>query len=123
MMDDRSVMLGDLARHFGFRVVRDYGRLERTRITVADVTRPGLQLSGYFKYFGPDRVQIIGNMEFSFLQSLSDSDAERCISRLFATGIPCLILSRGHEALLCCCSARNVAPFLKVTGDSFATAH
>ncbi len=115
MMDGRSVMLGDLARHFGFRVVRDYGRLERTRITVADVTRPGLQLSGYFKYFGPDRVQIIGNMEFSFLQSLSDSDAERCISRLFATGIPCLILSRGHEAfpVLLQCSERYEIPILE----------
>ena len=39
-------------------------------ITVADLNRPGLELTGYFDYFAYDRVQILGRTEISYLEGL-----------------------------------------------------
>lgn len=97
MSNTSGVKLRDLVEFFDYRVIRDYGKIDKINITVADITRPGLQLAGYFKHFGPDRMQLIGNMEVAYLKTLSDEEEFECLSRLFATGIPCLILSRCHE--------------------------
>ena len=39
-------------------------------ITVSDVNRPGLQLSGFYNYFTPERIQVIGKAEWSFLDDM-----------------------------------------------------
>ncbi|HHX19922.1 MAG TPA: HPr(Ser) kinase/phosphatase [Clostridiaceae bacterium] len=92
-----GVRLRDVVNYFGYHVIRDYGKIDRTIISVADITRPGLQLTGHFKHFGPDRIQLIGNMEMAYLKTLTPEEEAECLSCLFATGIPCLILSRRHE--------------------------
>ena len=43
---------------------------EDNLITVQDVNRPGLQLAGFYNYFDNDRIQVIGNGEWSFLDEL-----------------------------------------------------
>lgn len=93
-MEEKGVLLRSLVDTFGFQVIRDFGKLDSTRITVPDVTRPGLQLAGHFKHFGPDRMQLVGNMEMAYLDSLTPDEKRASLDRLFATGIPCLILSR-----------------------------
>lgn len=96
-MDEFGVKLRSLIDIFDFEVICDFNKIDQTHITVADVTRPGLQLAGHFKHFGADRVQLMGNMEMAFLASLPSDDKKTSIDRLFATGIPCLILSRNHK--------------------------
>ena len=44
--------------------------LKKHRILLSDVNRPALQLSGYFNHFEEKRVQIIGNVEYTYLQQL-----------------------------------------------------
>ena len=39
-------------------------------IDETDVNRPGLQLTGFYEYFNPERIEIIGKMEFAYLQQL-----------------------------------------------------
>lgn len=92
------VSLQEIVDAFNLKVIYSAKNLDDIMISVADVTRPGLQLAGYFKHFGPDRIQIIGNMEISYLSSLSEKEQNKRLSHLMASGIPCLILSRHHEA-------------------------
>lgn len=92
----KSIPLAHIIEEFQLEVLCNEDRCTNTRIMVADVTRPGLQLAGNFDHFGPDRIQIIGNMETAYLNALSVSQRKTRISSLFATGIPCLILSRHH---------------------------
>lgn len=66
-------------------------------IRVADVTRPGLQLAGNFSHFGPDRIQVMGNMENAYLESLTPAEQRARLSALCATGIPCLVITRNHQ--------------------------
>lgn len=113
------VRLRDIIDFFSLEVIRDYGVIDHTDITVADVTRPGLQLTGNFKHFGPDRIQIIGNMEVSYLRSLPEEIQVERLSHLMASGIPCLILSRHHEPTraLLHCSEKYRVPLLQ-TNDA-----
>lgn len=92
-----SVTLASIIREFRLEVAVPCGDPEEIRIGVADVTRPGLQLAGYFDHFGPDRIQVIGNMETAYLERLSSRDRRTRLEALFATGIPCLILTRSHD--------------------------
>lgn len=66
-------------------------------ITTSDVNRPGLQLTGYLQYFGSDRVQIIGKVETTYLESLSSQERLRRLDEFFRTGFPCLVIARNLE--------------------------
>lgn len=93
-----SVFLKSIVDYFDLEVVYDSGDIEQRRICVADVTRPGLQLAGYYDHFGPDRIQVMGNMEYAYLEQLSSENRRKAIMGLFEKGIPCLILTRNHQA-------------------------
>ena len=41
-------------------------------IEIPDINRPALQLTGYFEHFDSDRVQLIGYVEYTFLEKLSE---------------------------------------------------
>lgn len=41
-------------------------------VYVPDVNRPALQLTGFFDHFDSERVQIIGNVEYAYIQTLSE---------------------------------------------------
>ena len=44
--------------------------LEDRRIYIPEVNRPGIQLTGFFKKFQNKRVQVMGNVEILYLNSL-----------------------------------------------------
>ena len=50
--------------------------LKGHRIMIRDVNRPALQLSGYFEHFEQSRVQIIGTVEYTYLQQLDEKKKE-----------------------------------------------
>ena len=60
-------------------------------ITVPDINRPALQLTGYFDHFDSVRVQIIGYVEYTYLQTLSEERKKEVYKELLSYGIPCLI--------------------------------
>ena len=43
-------------------------------IATPDINRPALQLTGYYEHFANERVQIIGYVEFTYLQHLEESE-------------------------------------------------
>ncbi len=93
-----SVFLSEIVKDFDLEVVYDSGDIDQRRISVADLTRPGLQLAGYYDHFGPDRMQLVGNMEFAYLEHLTSDDRRKSLRDLFAKDIPALIITRDHEA-------------------------
>lgn len=62
-------------------------------ITVPDVNRPALQLTGYYDHFDSVRVQIIGYVEYTYLQTLSEERKKEMYAELLSYGIPCLIFT------------------------------
>lgn len=73
--------------------------------------RPGLALSGYFDHFLPDRIQVFGETEISYLSKLSKKERTRRLKDYFKFEIPCLIICRNPrlpQELLALSSERKV---------------
>ena len=94
MFDMRSVPLKTLVEEFKLKVVFAATDYDVIRLTVADVSRPGLQLAGYFDHFEPMRLQVMGNVETSYLQKLTETDRAITFDRLLSYKFPALLISR-----------------------------
>ena len=66
-----SVKLGELIKRFHLEVLRGGAGYEDVPIRTEDVNRPGLQLTGFFDYFDPHRLQVIGKVEDTYLSGLT----------------------------------------------------
>ncbi|GAA0078299.1 HPr(Ser) kinase/phosphatase [Clostridium weizhouense] len=66
-------------------------------ITVNDINRPGLQLAGFYNYFAPERIQVIGKAEWSFLEDMQIELRKKRVKKYFSFNINCLVITRGLE--------------------------
>lgn len=66
-------------------------------IKVTDVSRPALELTGYFNYYSNDRVQILGRTEISFMEKMSSEERRIICKKLSTSETPCFLVSRGLE--------------------------
>ena len=67
MIETYSVPLSTLVKEFHLDVAYASTDFSSIRITVEDVARPGLQLAGYFDHYEPMRLQVMGNVEMSYV--------------------------------------------------------
>ena len=65
MNTDRSVKVKDIVEKFQMEVLYSGADFETETLTITDVNRPGLQFVGFFDYFDPRRLQIIGKAAFA----------------------------------------------------------
>lgn len=68
-------------------------------IIKSEVNRPGLALTGYFTDFEKDRLQLMGNAEHGYLESLTPDDRKAKVDALFSRKFPALIICQGIEAI------------------------
>jgi len=98
MVDTYSIPLTKLVEELHLRIVFQSTDYEVIRLTVEDVARPGLQLAGYFDHFEPMRLQVLGNVEMSYLDKLSPAERAITFDRLFSYKFPALLISRNMPA-------------------------
>lgn len=63
------------------------------KVHVPDVNRPALQLTGFFDHFDLNRVQIIGNVECAYLETLTRERKDEIYEKLLAHKVPCIVFS------------------------------
>ncbi len=86
-----SVALSKLVEKMNLKNLTPAVDISQIRIMVPDINRPALQLTGYFEHFASERVQIVGYVEYTYLQGLC-SDAKRPIYEKFVSyKMPCII--------------------------------
>ncbi len=94
-----TVALSKLVEEMNLTIIHkatDYGE---KLITTADVNRPGLQLTGFYDYFDPERIQVIGKVEDTYLHSLTNEQRSACFEQLLSRKISCIIFCRGIEVM------------------------
>ena len=99
-MSDRNkvfVRLEKLVRDCGLETLACAERVGEIEIASTDINRPGLQLTGFFDYFGNDRVQVIGKVEMTYLDQLDSQSRYDALYGLFSRSVPCVVLARGME--------------------------
>ena len=70
---------------------------EEIQITNIDISRPGLQLIGFFDFFDKTRILVFGNTEFAFLSRFGAEQQRHVINSIFEFGPPAVILCRDYE--------------------------
>jgi HPr kinase/phosphorylase len=70
-------------------------------VQVPRIQKPGLALAGYTKNLHPDRIQVLGSTELTYLEEITTKDPQRArqnIAQLCALEICCFIITKGQEA-------------------------
>jgi len=96
-----SVTVEKLIKDFDMEVLVEGNK--NIEIFVNDINRPGLQLAGFYNYFAPERIQVIGKAEWSFLDAMAVELRKKRIDKYFSFNLNCLIITRDlepHEELL-----------------------
>jgi len=96
MVETYGVPLTRLVEEFHLEVAYKATDYESIRLTVEDVARPGLQLAGYYEHFEPMRLQVLGNVEMSYVAKLSEAQRAITFDRLFSYKFPALLISRNN---------------------------
>ena len=93
MSDKRTVKLTELVEEHELHVAHAASNFETCEITSRDVSRPSLQLAGFYDYFDPEKLQLMGKMEMAYLQTLPEDEM---ISRVNA------LMERKPVAIVIC---------------------
>ncbi|MBO5485364.1 MAG: HPr(Ser) kinase/phosphatase [Eubacterium sp.] len=94
--------------------------IEHIEITQTDMNRPALQLAGFFDYFDNHRVQIIGQVEHTYMEKQGVEKSSEMIGKIMSYKVPCIIFCRDlpvpEEFLEV--SRRHGIPILKTPVDT-----
>ena len=94
---DTSVTVTDLINKLQLQNLIPEINTDEIFITVPDVNRPSLQLTGFFEHFDLERVQIIGRVEEAYIAQMSEETKEEIYDRLISSKMPCMIYARGMQ--------------------------
>ena len=92
-----SVKVKDLLKMS--RLSQEYGDkvLLEKEIKTADISRPGLEMTGYFDFYTPERIQLIGMKEWSYLMKMSSHNRHQVLLKMFQPETPVVIIARNLE--------------------------
>jgi len=86
-----SVKLTKFIEAMGFKNLTPDIDVSGIRINISEINRPALQLTGYFEHFDKDRVQIIGYVEYTYLQNIPMERKIEIYRQYLSYEIPCTI--------------------------------
>lgn len=81
------------------------------KIHKSDISRPGLEMAGYFTFYPADRVQLLGKTELSFFNLLEKEEKMDRMERLCSENTPAIIISHGMkvpEELILCAEEKGI---------------
>lgn len=100
---NHSVPLTQIIQEFNLETIYAPDNLKDVMITHSDIIRPGLPLAGFFDYFDPARIQVIGRVESIYLSKLSPIERVQKIGNFLEKRPVCIVITR------------NIEPFAELT--------
>jgi len=89
-----KVMIKEFIKQFELEIIYASENLDDKYVTLMEVNRPGLQLSGYLGYFFPERIQLMGNMEISYLGTFDSKTRYEKLENYMDDQMPCIVVAR-----------------------------
>lgn len=93
----KYVTLDKLIDDLEFEIIYEAEGIENVKLSASEVNRPGLPITGYMEGYAYDRLQIIGKIEWSYLNSLDPKVRYTRFENMFTYPIPAIIFSRNLE--------------------------
>ena len=92
-----TVRIKDLLNKVRLNVVYGDEKMLEKEITTSDISRPGLEMTGYFDYYTPERIQLIGMKEWSYLMKMTSHNRYQVLRKMFQPETPVVIIARDLE--------------------------
>ncbi|KXT78458.1 HPr(Ser) kinase/phosphatase [Streptococcus sp. DD13] len=92
-----AVLVKDLVEKIRLEPIYSSDALLLKEITTSDISRPGLEMTGYFDYYSPERIQLIGMKEWSYMQAMTSHNRYQVLLGIFQDSTPIVIVARGLE--------------------------
>ncbi|MDX8363874.1 HPr(Ser) kinase/phosphatase [Cytobacillus sp. IB215665] len=104
----------DIIDKFQLELISGEDGVNRPIIT-SDLSRPGIEMAGYFTYYPAERIQLLGKTELSFYDKLTKSEKQLRMNKLCTDITPGIIISRDLEIPeeLIEASEREVVPVMR----------
>ncbi len=67
------------------------------KVVTSEINRPALQLTGYFEHFYSERVQIIGYVEYTYLEGVPREKKIPVYEKFLSYNVPCIIYTSSTE--------------------------
>ena len=83
-------------KNLGLELVAGQEGLDK-KIVSNDVHRPGMVLFGFLGLFTFDRVQVLGNTEMLYLDTLTEKKLRLVLDTVYQFNIPCLVVTDGND--------------------------
>ena len=90
-----QISVAEMAKAFNLTNLTDQIDISKKMLCHAKVNRPGLQLAGFFDFFDANRLQILGMVEYTYLEGRGAEYRDKTFAKLLSSNIPCLVLCRG----------------------------
>lgn len=87
----------DLVNALQLEIITGNEEALQREIKISDISRPGLELTGYFTYYSYNRIQLFGSKEITFAQRMLPEERLMVMRRMCAPEIPAFVVSRGLE--------------------------
>lgn len=92
-----TVKVIDLVNAIQLEIITGDEEALQREIKISDISRPGLELTGYFTYYSYNRIQLFGSKEITFAQRMLPEERLMVMRRMCAPEIPAFVISRGLE--------------------------
>ncbi|MBM4760831.1 HPr(Ser) kinase/phosphatase [Bacillus sp. B15-48] len=86
----------DIIEKFNLELISGEEGINRP-ITTSDLSRPALEMAGYFEYYPAERIQILGKTELTFIEKLSPRERAERLEQLCTDLTPGIIVSRSLD--------------------------
>lgn len=96
-MDNIKITVQQMVDEMPYLSVVSGGQFLDREIYVMDVSRPALELTGYFDYYPQNRIQLFGATEISFINRMTVEEKTIIIKKLCQPEVPAFLVSRGLD--------------------------
>jgi HPr kinase/phosphorylase len=90
-----KVRVKDVIKTFDLELISGEEGINRPIVT-SDLSRPGLEIAGFFDYYPPERIQLLGMTEMSFFEKLSAPERKNRMEGLCHDITPGIIITRNN---------------------------
>lgn len=117
----RRLLADSRVGFLNLEVVAGAAGITTRTITNPRIQKPGLALAGYLPYVKPGRVQILGESEYAYLDTMDRDEALSRLMRLVELDVPCVVSAKGlrpDNTVLRLCDERNVPCIVTESGTA-----
>lgn len=92
-----TVELTKLIEKMNLEVLTPEANIHEIEVSQTDVNRPALQLAGFFDYFDSNRIQVVGQVEYTYIEKMGKAHGVSMMEKIMASKVPCIVFCRNLE--------------------------